>query len=139
MADTNESPLSADERAELERLRAAQAAAAEANQARVEREELERLRKSQKYAEEDARHYAEKQRRREERERARENPDYSVDDLPPMPTKQKVVLGVVAAAVVVLVAYLVWFNAGGQKTTDATSGEVVAASSQADASQADAA
>ena len=133
MADSNESPLSEDERAELERLRAAQAKAAEANQARIEREELARLRKNQKYAEEDARYYAEKQRRREERERERENPDYSVDDLPPMPKKQKIVLGIVAVAVVVLIGYLVWFNTSSSRAAQGTAAETVAvASSQAD-------
>lgn len=137
MAD-NETPLSEDERAELERLRAAQAEAAAANQARIEREELKRLREKQKYAREDAAYYAEKARRKAEREKERENPDFSVDDLPPMPKKQKIVLGAVGVAVLALVGYLVWFNmAGGSevmKVAPVGGGEAAASASlEADA------
>ena len=42
--------------------------------------------------------------------RERENPDYSLDDLPPIPLKQKVVMAVAIALVVALVFYLIWFN-----------------------------
>lgn len=109
----NEStPLSDEERAELEALRAAKRASDEAERERAERAELERLRKNQKYAKEDAEYYAERERRKEERRRERENPDYSLDDLPPMPLKQKVILGVVAVLVVALVIYLIMSNGG---------------------------
>ena len=55
---------------------------------------------------------AEKERRKEERRRARENPDYGLDDLEPMPAKQKIVIGVILAMFVLLVIYLVMFNMG---------------------------
>lgn len=99
--------LTDEERAELEALRAAKAD----QEALQERAELERLRKQQKYAKEDAEYYAERERRKEERRRERENPDYGVDNLEPMTTRQKVVIGVLLAMVVVLIIYLVWFNA----------------------------
>ena len=111
MSDTD-TPLSDDERAELEALRQAKREADEAQRERAERAELENLRKAQKYAKEDAEYYAEKERRKEERRRARENPDYGLDDLEPMPTKQKVVIGVILVMAVVLVVYLVAFNMG---------------------------
>lgn len=103
-------PLTDEERAELEALRAAKMAADEAERERQERQELENLRQAQKYAQEDAEYYAEKERRREERRRERENPDYSLEDLPPMPTKQKVVIGVLVAMAILLIVYLIWFN-----------------------------
>ncbi len=102
MAYNEPTPLTDEERAELEELRAAKE--------RVEREELERLRRDQKHLKEDAEYYAERERRKEERRRERENPDYSLDDLPPMSVKQKIVLGVAAALAVALVFYLIWFN-----------------------------
>ena len=103
-------PLSDEEREELEQLRAAKAAAEEAERERLEREELENLRIAQKHAQEDAEYYAERERRREERRRERENPDYGLDDLPPMPLRQKVVIGVLVGMAVLLVVYLIWFN-----------------------------
>lgn len=105
-------PLSDEERAELEALRAAKRAADEAERERAERAELERLRRDQKYAKEDAEYYAERERRKEERRRERENPDYGLDDLPPMPMKQKVILAVAAVLVVALVIYLIMSNGG---------------------------
>jgi hypothetical protein len=95
--------LTEEERAELEALRAAKRESDEAERARQERAELENLRKSQKYAQEDAEYYAERERRREERRRERENPDYGVDDLEPMPLKQKVVIAVL---LVILAAFI---------------------------------
>ena len=103
----NDTPLSDEERAELEALREAKRAADEAQRERAARAELENLRKAQKYAKEDAEYYAEKERRR-----ARENPDYSLDDLEPMPVKQKIVIGVILVMFVLLVIYLVMFNMG---------------------------
>lgn len=111
MAEHDSAPLSEEERAELEELRAAQRAAQQAQREREEREELRRLREAQKHAQEDAEYYAERERRREERRKARENPDYGLDDLEPMSLKQKVIIGVGAALAVVVVAYLIWFNA----------------------------
>ena len=108
----NDTPLSDEERAELEALREAKRAADEAQRERAARAELENLRKAQKYAKEDADYYAEKERRKEERRRARENPDYSLDDLEPMPVKQKIVIGVILVMFVLLVIYLVMFNMG---------------------------
>lgn len=102
--------LSDEERAELEALRAAKRANDEAERERMERQELENLRQAQKYAQEDAEYYAERERRREERRKERENPDYSLEDLPPMPLKQKVVIGVIVAMAVLLVVYLIWYN-----------------------------
>lgn len=110
MASEDSTPLTDEERAELEALREAKRAADEAARERAEREELERLRKNQKYAQEDAAYYAEREQRKEKRRQERENPDYSLDDLPPMPLKQKVVLAVGIALFVVLVFYLIWFN-----------------------------
>lgn len=100
--------LSDEERAELEALRRAK----RANEAAQERAELENLRKSQKYAQEDAEYYAERARKKAEREYAREHPDYGLDDLEPMSTKQKVVIGVIVAMAIVLVIYLICFNLG---------------------------
>ena len=108
----NDTPLSDEERDELEALREAKRAADEAQRERAARAELENLRKAQKYAKEDAEYYAEKERRKEERRRARENPDYGLDDLEPMPAKQKIVIGVILAMFVLLVIYLVIFNMG---------------------------
>lgn len=108
----NDTPLSDEERAELEALREAKRAADEAQRERAACAELENLRKAQKYAKEDAEYYAEKERRKEERRRARENPDYGLDDLEPMPAKQKIVIGVILAMFVLLVIYLVMFNMG---------------------------
>ncbi len=108
----NDTPLSDEERAELEALREAKRAADEAQRERAARAELENLRKAQKYAKEDAEYYAEKERRKEERRRARENPDYGLDDLEPMSAKQKIVIGVILAMFVLLVIYLVMFNMG---------------------------
>lgn len=102
--------LSDEERAELEALRAAKRANDEAERERMERQELENLRQAQKYAQEDAEYYAERERRREERRKERENPDYGLEDLPPMPLRQKVVIGVIAAMAVLLVVYLIWYN-----------------------------
>lgn len=104
------SGLTDEERAELEVLREAKRITDEAERARLERAELENLRKAQKYAQEDAEYYAERERRREERRRERENPDYSLDDLPPMPMRQKIVIGVLVAMAVLLVVYLIWYN-----------------------------
>ena len=102
--------LTDEERAELEALREAKRATDEAERERLERQELENLRKAQKYAQEDAEYYAEKERRREERRKERENPDYSLDDLPPMPLKQKIVIGVLVVMAILLVVYLIWYN-----------------------------
>ena len=110
MSDSNATPLSDDERAELEALRARQAQLNQAAQEAAERRELENLRKAQKYAQEDAEYYAEKQRRKEQRAYEREHPDYSLDDLEPMPLKQKVVIGVLAVGFILLVIYIIWFN-----------------------------
>lgn len=114
MSSNDTQPLSDEEREELERLRAEQARIQEAAAAQRQREELERLRKQQKYAKEDAEYYAEKARRKAEREKAREHPDYSVEDVPPMPLMQKIILGVFAVMVVALVGYFVMFNVTGQ-------------------------
>lgn len=111
MSNTD-TPLSDDERAELEALREAKRASDAAERERAERAELENLRKAQKYAKEDAEYYAEKERRKEERRRAREHPDYGLDDLEPMPMKQKIVIGVILAMFVLLVTYLIVFNLG---------------------------
>ncbi len=132
MANDDVQPLTDEEREELEQLRAQQAQIQQTMRDRQQREELERLRKAQKYAKEDAEYYAEKARRKAEREKARENPDYSVDDVPPMPLKQKVVLGVLAAMAVLLVVYLVVFNSTSDKTP-ATDGVAAMASSTLDA------
>lgn len=102
--------LTDEERAELEALREAKRATDKAERERLERQELENLRKAQKYAQEDAEYYAEKERRREERRKERENPDYSLDDLPPMPLKQKIVIGVLVVMAILLVVYLIWYN-----------------------------
>ncbi len=102
--------LSDDEREELERLRAQQAKMQASAQEEADRRELENLRKQQKYAKEDAEYYAEKAKRKAQREYEREHPDYSLDDLEPMPLKQKIVIAVAILAVILLVAYLVWFN-----------------------------
>lgn len=102
--------LTDEERAELEALREAKRATDAAERERLERQELENLRKAQKYAQEDAEYYAEKERRREERRKERENPDYSLDDLPPMPLKQKIVIGVLVVMAILLVVYLIWYN-----------------------------
>ncbi|MBM6999586.1 hypothetical protein I3I95_05525 [bacterium] len=109
MSDGNSS-LTDEEREELERLRAQKAAAEQRQRDEQDRRELERLRKQQRLAQEDAAYYAERQRRKEERQREREHPDYSLDDLEPMPRVQKIVIGVLAVAFVVLIAYLIWFN-----------------------------
>ena len=102
--------LTDEERAELEALREAKRATDEAERERLERQELENLRKAQKYAQEDAEYYAEKERRREERRIERENPDYSLDDLPQMPLKKKIVIGVLVVMAILLVVYLIWYN-----------------------------
>jgi SpoVK/Ycf46/Vps4 family AAA+-type ATPase len=106
----NQSALSDEERAELEALRAAKRASDDAERQRQERAELENLRKSQKYAQEDAEYYAEKARKKAEREYAREHPDYGLDDIEPMSTKQKIVIAVIVVMAIILVAYLVVFN-----------------------------
>ena len=132
MSSNDTQPLSDEEREELEQLRAQQAKLQQAAAAQQQRSELERLRKAQKYAKEDAEYYAEKARRKAERERQREHPDYSVDDLPPMPTKQKVVIGVFAVMAAALIAYLIWFNTAGksqQDTMPATDGVAVTSQS----------
>ena len=110
MSDSSATPLSDDERAELEALRAQQAKMNQAAQEAAERRELENLRKAQKYAKEDAEYYAEKQRRKEQRAYEREHPDYSLDDLEPMPMKQKILIGVFALGFVLLIIYIIWFN-----------------------------
>ena len=104
------STITDDERAELEALRAQQAKMNQAAQEAAERRELENLRKAQKYAKEDAEYYAEKQRRKEQRAYEREHPDYSLDDLEPMPMKQKILIGVFALGFVLLIIYIIWFN-----------------------------
>lgn len=106
MADES-TPLSDEERAELEALRAAK----RANEEAAQRAELEALRRDQAQAEEDAAYYAEREARKARRAYEREHPDYSVDDLPPMPLKQKIVLAVAVLLVVALVFYLIWCNA----------------------------
>ena len=88
MTHQDVAPLSDDERAELEHLRAEKAAREEAQRAQAEREELRRLRE-QKAAEED-------------RERARSIMEPG-DDLS-MPLGQKIVLlGVLLCVIVALV------------------------------------
>lgn len=114
MSSNDTQPLSDEEREELEQLRAQQAKLQQAAAAQQQRDELERLRKAQKYAKEDAEYYAEKARRKAERERQREHPDYSVDDVPPMSSKQKIVIAVFAVMAVALVGYLIWFNTVGK-------------------------
>ena len=89
-------PLSAEERAELEQLRAEKAAREEAEQARRERAELQRLR-----AERGIQGQATAQ---EERGRRLMEPG---DDLS-MPVGQKVVLAVVAIAVIVAVVMILF-------------------------------
>ena len=102
--------LSDEERAELEQLRAQKTALEEAQREQQERAELEQLRKQQKHALEDAEYYAEKQRRKEERRKAWENPDYGVEDLEPMPLKQKIVIAVIAVIAVLVIGYVVYHN-----------------------------
>lgn len=118
MSSNDTQPLSDEEREELERLRAEQARLQQAAAAQQQRDELERLRKAQKYAQEDAEYYAEKARRKAEREKAREHPDYSVDDVPPMPLVQKIVLAVVAVMAAALVIYFIWFNVTDQRAVN---------------------
>lgn len=102
--------LSDDERAELEALRAQKRAQEEALQAAREREELEQLRKQQAQQREDLAYYRQKEEKRRQREHERANPDYSLDDLEPMPVKQKIVIAVLAVMTVLMIAYLIWFN-----------------------------
>ncbi|MBS5451444.1 MAG: hypothetical protein KHY83_01715 [Coriobacteriia bacterium] len=137
MSSNDSTPLSDEEREELEALRAQQAKLQQAAAAQQQRDELERLRKAQKYAKEDAEYYAEKARKKAEREKAREHPDYSADDVPPMPAKQKIVLAVFAVMAVLLVGYLIWFNTAGKSAADdgtAPAGDGVVASQAADGS-----
>lgn len=118
MSSNDTQPLSDEEREELERLRAEQARLQQAVAAQQQRDELERLRKAQKYAQEDAEYYAEKARRKAEREKAREHPDYSVDDVPPMPLIQKIVLAVVGVMAAALIVYFIWFNVTDQRAVN---------------------
>lgn len=103
----NSAPLSDEERAELEELRAERDRANMTKEAATQRAlENERRRRE----EQDLRDAQERERRRAQRAYEREHPDYSVDDLEPMPAVQKVVIAVLGVAFVVLIAYLVWFN-----------------------------
>lgn len=97
----NDSPLTDEERAELERLRAEKAQRDRVAADAAKRAELERLRRDQADAELDAR-----DARRRERAREAMEPD---DDLK-MPLAQKLVLLFVA----VLIAWFVVFVVGGQ-------------------------
>ena len=97
MADDN-TPLTEDERAELERLRAEKAERA----ANAERAELERLRVESERAEAKE---AEERHIEEVRERNRKIMEPDDDDLS-MPLAQKLVL---AVAVVFLVAFVVYY------------------------------
>lgn len=99
MAD-EQAPLTDEERAELERLRAEKAARENAAQAAAQKAELERLRAEQAEADADARDAARRERAREYME-----PD---DDLK-MPVGQKIVL----LALAVIVALFVMSVVGG--------------------------
>lgn len=117
MADQN-APLTAEERAELEALRA-EKARREEERARRERAELEALR-----AERSAASRPSAPARRPERRTPAVDPENltfgqkmvmtkdEVDDdgIPPMPPAQKLIIGICAAAVI---ASLVWFASGG--------------------------
>ena len=100
MAD-NDTPLTDEERAELERLRAEKAQRDRAAADAARRAELERLRRDQREAEQD-------ERDAQRREQARElmEPD---DDLR-MPLAQKLVLLFVA----IVIAWFVVYVVGGQ-------------------------
>ena len=100
MAD--ETPLTNEERAELEKLRAEKKAAREQAQAQArERRELERLKEEKQQQEAEA---AAMRREAELREKGRELMEPDEDDLK-MPLGQKIVLALVALiAVVVLVS-----------------------------------
>lgn len=87
----DDAPLSAEERAELEELRAQKAAAQERARARAERQELERLRQERAAAQPSA---------SEERARKLMEPG---DDLS-MPVAQKIVLAAIALIVIAVVA-----------------------------------
>ena len=99
MAD--ETPLTDEERAELEQLRAEKAARAKAQAEARERRELERLKEEKQQREAEA---AAMRREAELREKGRELMEPDEDDLK-MPLGQKIVLALVAlVAVVVLVS-----------------------------------
>lgn len=92
--------LTEAERAELEQLRAEKAAREEAARKSAERAELERLRAERSQSEADA---AENARIAESRERGRKLMEPDEDDLR-MPAGQKMVLGVIALVIVVMLA-----------------------------------
>ena len=94
-------PLSDEERSELERLRAEKAAREEAQAAARERAELDRLKAEKAASEKDA---AEQQRIAQAREKGRQLMEPDDEDLR-MPTGQKIVI----AAVVIVAA--VWLLA----------------------------
>ena len=99
MAD--ETPLTDEERAELEKLRAEKAAREQAQAQARERRELERLKEEKQQQEAEA---AAMRREAELREKGRELMEPDEDDLK-MPLGQKIVLALVALiAVVVLVS-----------------------------------
>lgn len=122
MADQN-APLTAEERAELEALRAEKARREEEERARRERAELEALRAEHSAASRPSTP-APVPARRPERRTAAVDPENltfgqkmvmtkdEVDDdgIPPMPPAQKLIIGICAVAVV---ASLVWFASGG--------------------------
>lgn len=106
-------PLTDEERAELEQLRAEKAARLEAEQARQERAELERLRAESAEARGQVRASqtsvqgtAEDERVRAARERGRKLMEPG-DDLS-MPTGQKIVLVAIALIVVAVIATIVF-------------------------------
>lgn len=106
----NAAPLTDDERAELELLRAQKAAREEEERARQERAELERLRAESVSA---TRSEAQRDRARQKDARVRAAREYGHklmepgDDLS-MPLGQKIVLGVLALIVVAIVATIVF-------------------------------
>ena len=90
-------PLSDEERSELERLRAEKAAREEAQEAARERAELERLKAEQAASEKEA---AEQRRIAEAREKGRQLMEPDDDDLR-MPKGQKIVIAVIVVVAVV--------------------------------------
>ena len=106
----DETPLSAQERAELEELRAQKAAREQAEQARRERAELEELRRQSareaQVAQESEEARAREQRSREARERGRQLMEPG-DDLS-MPLGQRLVLVALALIVIGIIVAFVW-------------------------------
>lgn len=113
--NTNAQPLSAEERAELEALRAEKQRQQEAARAAKQRAELEELR-AQKAREEEYRkiaYEAAKERVEREKKEAKIDAMYDRGEIPPMPLKQKIILGILFCMVLVGLGYVIYSHFSG--------------------------